>query len=54
MPEWAAERLSPYRKTDGSTGYEFYGVWRTIELERGDALIKTGHRIEFKRKAARE
>ncbi len=52
MPEWAAERLAQFKKTNGGTGYEFYGAWRTIELEAGDTLIKSGRRIEIERKQA--
>lgn len=52
VPEWAAERLAQFKKTNGGTGYEFYGAWRTIELEAGDTLIKSGRRIEIERKQA--
>ena len=54
IPEWAAERIAQYRKTDGKTGYEFYGTWRSIELEAGDALVKTGRRIEIEYKRNRK
>lgn len=54
MPSWAAECLTPYKKSDGTTGVEFYGTYRSIDLDRGDELIKHGQRIEFKRKAAKE
>lgn len=54
VPKWAAECLTPYKKTDGTTGFEFYGTWRTFELEAGDALIKTGRVIEVEYKKNRK
>ena len=50
-PTWAAERLAPYKKTDGKTGYEFYGVFITVELNAGDVLIKDRRKINFERQA---
>ena len=46
-PKWAAERLTPYKKMDGTTGFEFYGTRRTFEVDTGDELVKTGDVIEL-------
>ena len=54
MPEWCVGKLMQYRKADGSTGFELhfesFGIHKTVELAAGDQLIKTGNRIEFKRR----
>lgn len=54
MPEWCKGNLLQFRKTDGSTGFEWhfesFGIHKTVELKAGDQLIKTGNRIEFKRR----
>ncbi|MDD7131261.1 MAG: hypothetical protein PUI14_06065 [Firmicutes bacterium] len=35
----------PYRKLNGSVGYEFYGYSATFYLKAGDKLIKADGRI---------
>lgn len=38
VPEWCAERITPYRKADGTTGYEFEGNKMVFQLNFGDIL----------------
>ena len=37
-PEWCNQHITPYRKADGSTGYEYSGKFKTFVLEKGDIL----------------
>ena len=53
MPEWVACKVMAYKKTDGSTGYEFYGMVKVIDLRIGDKIIKEGHLIRIERKGRR-
>lgn len=47
-PEWCRNFIMPYRKKDGSTGYEYYGKRTTFYLKAGDELIKQDGRILVK------
>lgn len=38
MPKWVQRVLMPYRKLDGSTGYELYTSYRDVLLNTGDKL----------------
>ena len=49
MPKWAQKVLQPYRKTDGTVGYEFYGKYATKELSAGDELVDNGDWIDVRR-----
>lgn len=49
-PEWCAESLIAYQKTDGTVGYEFHGYRKDFELESGDVLLKSKRGIEIKKK----
>lgn len=48
-PEWCRRYLTPYKKANGTTGYEFYAKFRTYELTRGDVLIMNTGTIRVKR-----
>lgn len=37
-PVWCRQYLTPYKKRDGSTGYEFAGKFKSFELSKGDIL----------------
>lgn len=50
VPLWAKTRLQPYRKVDGSTGFDFHGYLVTFDLSVGDVLIMHDGRIDIKRK----
>lgn len=39
-PEWCRQFLTPYKRADGTTGYEYHGKRRNAELCVGDKLIK--------------
>ena len=52
IPYWAYAKIMPYRKMNGSIGYEFRGKFINMCLNAGDELIKCGNRIEIKRKDA--
>ena len=42
-PSWCRHYLTPYKKRDGSTGYEYAGRFKTFELSKGDILeMETG------------
>lgn len=45
VPGWCRNYIMPYRKLDGSVGYEFYGYSATFYLKAGDKLIKQDGRI---------
>lgn len=45
VPGWCRNYIMPYRKLDGSVGYEFYGYSATFYLEAGDKLIRQDGRI---------
>ena len=50
VPDWCRNYIMPYRKLDGSVGYEFYGYSATFFLKAGDKLIKTDDRIKVEEK----
>ncbi|MCM1544794.1 MAG: hypothetical protein NC110_05780 [Ruminococcus sp.] len=41
MPEWVQRVLMPYRKLDGSTGYELHTVAYDKFLKKGDKLYRS-------------
>ena len=49
VPEWCRNYIMPFRKADGSTGYEFHGYNHVFNLKAGDELIKND-RIHVRRK----
>lgn len=54
VPEWLKNRLMPYLRYDGETGYEFIGRIKNFELQAGDTLVQNGNRIDIERKDGRE
>jgi hypothetical protein len=54
VPEWCADLLQPFRKTDGTTAVEFIGDNQDINLYVGDILIKRGNNIKFERRRESE
>lgn len=48
VPDWCEKDIMPYRKLDGSTGFEYTGKVATFELVAGDVLIKDGERVTVK------
>ena len=54
VPYWCRALIMPYRKSDGSTGYEFHGKNRDYDLSAGDVLAYDGYvvRIESKKERA--
>ena len=50
LPKWVQGRLLPFKKMDGSIGYEWRGYLRTYDLDVGDKLIKYGREIYVSRK----
>lgn len=51
-PYWCKKRIMPYKKADGSTGYEYHGGDnRILYLEAGDILLRDPkYRINVRRK----
>ena len=49
-PKWYIQRIMPYMKDDGSTGYAFYGERRCFEVSVGDVLVWDGFRVNIIRK----
>ena len=47
VPKWCERLLSPYRRFDGSVGYEFHGKTRDLSLSAGDALVREGGYIRI-------
>lgn len=50
VPYWCRAFLMPYRKSDGTTGFEFWGKFKAYDLEPGDALIYDGYTIRVETK----
>ena len=48
VPEWC--KITPYRKLDGTTGYELYGKSRNFIVSIGDEITKSENRILVRRK----
>lgn len=49
-PYWCKYYLTPYKKRDGSTGYEYSGKFKTFELEKGDILENEAGVIRIRKK----
>lgn len=49
-PDWLKDKLLPYRKMNGSVGYEFHGVYRTFYLVAGDELVLRNGKIDVKQR----
>ena len=47
VPKWCRDLLIPYRKMDGSTGWEFHGSYKTFELSKGDQITNTNGRLDL-------
>ena len=39
MPYWCRNRIMQYKRMDGTTGYEFYGKGKILQLKKDDVLI---------------
>lgn len=50
MPWWVRGKLLPFKKMDGSVGYEWRGHLRTYDLNIGDSLIRYGREVHVNRK----
>ena len=50
VPYWCKDKLTPYIKMDGSTGYEFRVTEKDFELAKGDRLILHQGQIHIRRK----
>ena len=50
MPRWLRGRLLPFKKMDGSVGYEYRGYMRTYDLDVGDTLIRYGGKVYVSKK----
>ena len=49
VPGWCRNYIMPFRKADGTTGYEFHGYNHVFSLKAGDRLIKIRNRIHVGR-----
>lgn len=38
IPYWCNKYITQYKKLDGTTGFEFYGKNKTIDLNKGDLI----------------
>ena len=51
VPWWCKQRIMPFRKADGSIGFEYHDKsLKTYILNRGDALLRDNYKIIVKRK----
>ena len=50
VPNWCEKKIMPYRKSDGSVGYEFTERSQDYELSKGDVLVYESGRISVIRK----
>lgn len=50
VPHWCKGKITPFRKMNGSTGYEFRGMEKDFELAKGDKLLLHKGLILVKRK----
>ena len=39
-PYWCKNRIMPFKRADGSTGYEFHDSKRILRLSAGDILLR--------------
>lgn len=39
-PYWCKNRIMPFRRSDGSTGYEYYEQKKVVNLKAGDMLLR--------------
>ncbi len=46
---WLKDKFLPYRKMNGTVGYEFHGKYRTFYLVAGDRLVLSEGKIKVKR-----
>lgn len=46
VPKWCRRILTPYKKMNGSVGFEFYGTNRTLELSHGDEIKNNNGKLE--------
>lgn len=46
-PKWCSKRITPFKRMDGTTGYEFEGIRETFILKAGEVLVKNGYKIEI-------
>lgn len=53
-PDWVKDKLLPYRKMDGSIGYEFHGVYAIFNLMVGDRLILRDGKIKVKQRRSED
>lgn len=49
MPKWVAQRVNAYKRMDGSTGYEFHGMVKAIDMLPGDIITKEGRRMHVEK-----
>lgn len=54
VPAWCRDLLTPYRKMDGSTGWEFHGSYKSFELVQGEQIINNHGKLDLKFKGIRE
>lgn len=48
VPKWLRKCLTPYRKMDGSIGYELDACGVTTELNVGDVITKRGNKFYYR------
>ncbi len=53
-PDWLKNKLIPYRKMEGTVGYEFQGTFRIFCLSAGDKLVRNGRRIDVKQRKGKQ
>ena len=50
IPYWCRNRIMQYRKTNGSTGYEYHGKGEVLQLEKDDVIFRGQNKQIFVRK----
>ena len=45
VPKWCRHRIMPYKKIDGTVGYEYYSNRKTYDMQTGERLELRGKNI---------
>jgi len=50
VPLWCKNKITPFKRMDGSVGYEFRGTEKDYDLAKGDRLVLHKGQIHIRRK----
>lgn len=49
IPHWCGRYIMPFKRLDGSTGYEYWGRYKDYILEPGDVITRNRGQIRIRR-----